>query len=1012
MNALLFGVLLLLSAGCSTRKNSAGTRFYHALTTRYNVYHNGHEAYQSGVRAQQAGNRDNHAELLPLYPIGNKATTAIGTSDYERAIEKAQKAIRQHSIKRRPARRPGKAYTEEYKQWLKRREFNPFLYRAWLLLGKAQYGKGAFDEAAATFSYTARLYQGQHNIVAEALIWLARCYSALGWNYDAEDALARVNNDSLPPSLATEYASAQGNQLLMSGRLREAIPHIERTARREKNKHRKARTYYLLGQLYQVNNQPTEAYEAYAHVIRLSPPYELSLNARIRQSEVLPVGEGERAVKKLLRMSREEKNKEYLDQIHYALGNVYLHRRDTVEALRAYRTGAQLSIRNGVEKGVQLLTLGDLCWQRGEFPEARKAYTEAIGLLDKEHRKYAETTRRSQILDALVPHVEAIALQDSLQHLVSLPEAERMAIIEQRIAEVIAQEEREREAAKEAERSALRQQTEERNAGMATTRPATTPTVLTPTVGGKQAWYFYNPQLVEQGKAQFIQQWGKRKLEDNWRRRNKTVLPEAEGESEAAPEAGSKVQGEAPTKVQPTAAATESEAEAEAASKTQPAVSEATPEAGSNIPDSIANDPHHPAYYLRQLPLTAEALAASNALLAEALFQAGKVYREQMEDLPRAEACLSRLIEQHPDYAQTDEALYQLFLLHLAADYRQTKPRSALPLQRAEACRQQLIERFPQSRYTALVSNPDYMGNARYGRQREDSLYARAYEDYRHERYDAVHTATQLSTERYPTGRHRAKFLFIDAAAHLQQGDQQAFLDGLKAVVQQYPEHETADLAAHMLKGVQEGRLLAEGSGSLGSIWQRRSTTAAAQGNLMDSTATVGDVPVDSMFLSERRTPYLFLLAYEAGSVDEKTLLYEVARYNFATFLVKNFDLSFTHERGIGMLVVSPFRSYDEALQYRRRLYADPHMAERLSGLRALLISEENYERLLNRYSFDDYDAFFRRHLSTVPEPELEGYTLDEPLQNLPAEDQSAPQDADSRPESVEEEENGVIFED
>lgn len=81
----------MLVAGCSTRKNTAGTRFYHALTTRYNVYFNGNEAYKAGLQAQQQGNKDNYMEMLPLYPIGNKETTGIGTSDYERAIEKAQK---------------------------------------------------------------------------------------------------------------------------------------------------------------------------------------------------------------------------------------------------------------------------------------------------------------------------------------------------------------------------------------------------------------------------------------------------------------------------------------------------------------------------------------------------------------------------------------------------------------------------------------------------------------------------------------------------------------------------------------------------------------------------------------------------------------------------------------------------------------------------------------------------------------------------------------------------------
>lgn len=261
-------LLLMLVTGCSTRKNTAGTRFYHALTTRYNVYFNGHEAYKAGLAAQQQGNKDNYMELLPLYPIGNPTTAGIGASDFDRAIEKAQKAIRQHSIKRRPARRPGRTYTDEYKKWLARREFNPFLHRAWMLMGKAQYQKGEFQEAASTFSYIARLYSGQVTITSEALIWLARCYSALGWQYDAEDALNRANNDSLPLSLAAPYASAAGNFLLAGKRYREAVPHLEKTARNEKDKRQKARCYYLLGQTYQLLQQPGQAFQAYGKVIR------------------------------------------------------------------------------------------------------------------------------------------------------------------------------------------------------------------------------------------------------------------------------------------------------------------------------------------------------------------------------------------------------------------------------------------------------------------------------------------------------------------------------------------------------------------------------------------------------------------------------------------------------------------------------------------------------------------------------------------------------------------------
>ena len=44
------------------------------------------------------------------------------------------------------------------------------------------------------------------------------------------------------------------------------------------------------------------------------------------------------------------------------------------------------------------------------------------------------------------------------------------------------------------------------------------------TSGGK--WYFYNPSTLSFGLSEFRKKWGKRKLEDDWRRSDKGVLNE------------------------------------------------------------------------------------------------------------------------------------------------------------------------------------------------------------------------------------------------------------------------------------------------------------------------------------------------------------------------------------------------------------------------------------------------------------------------------------------------------
>ena len=220
----IIGILVLFLSACSTKRNTAGSRFWHSFNARYNTYFNGNEAYKEGQRLQEEGNRDNYTELLPVFPVGNEKTRQLGTSNYETAITKCEKAIQLHSIKRRPAVSANKKRTAKLKAYLSRKEFNPFLKNAWLLMGKAQFGKGEFLEAASTFSYITRLYAAEPTVAAEARSWLARCYAELDWFYDAEDALARLNRDTVPPRLRKEKDATMADLLLRQNRYEEALP--------------------------------------------------------------------------------------------------------------------------------------------------------------------------------------------------------------------------------------------------------------------------------------------------------------------------------------------------------------------------------------------------------------------------------------------------------------------------------------------------------------------------------------------------------------------------------------------------------------------------------------------------------------------------------------------------------------------------------------------------------------------------------------------------------------------
>ena len=149
---------ILSLTACSTQKNTSASRWWHAFNARYNTYFNGSQAFIEGAQEKEDGHHDNFTEQLPLYPAGTKNGKDIGKEKFDRAIEKAEKAIKRHSIKRRPQWTKNRRKTKRDIEWLGRKEYNPFIWKAWLLLGKSQFQKGEFEEAAATSAHIARPY--------------------------------------------------------------------------------------------------------------------------------------------------------------------------------------------------------------------------------------------------------------------------------------------------------------------------------------------------------------------------------------------------------------------------------------------------------------------------------------------------------------------------------------------------------------------------------------------------------------------------------------------------------------------------------------------------------------------------------------------------------------------------------------------------------------------------------------------------------------------------------------
>jgi len=900
---------------CSTAKNTSKTRWWHSFNAKYNTYYNGSTAYIDGYLEKENGNKDNFTEMIPLFTVGNKSSRELGKGNFDRAIEKSEKAIQQHSIKARPEWNKSRKKTEKDIEWLNRREYNPFLWKAWLLMGKAQFQEGDFEGAAATFAYMSRIYQTQPAIYGRARAWLARCYTELDWMYDAEDVITKMKRDSIHWRAQKTWNCTYADYYIHQKQWDEAVVYLKKMIKQETRKKQKAREYFLLGQIEIERGNKQEAYKAFQKVIRQNPPYELEFNARIAQTEVMAASDGKKMISRLKRMATSDNNKDYLDQVYYAIGNIYLAQKDTTKAIENYEKGVEKATRSGVEKGVLLLTLGDVYWQKEKYGDAQRCYGQAIGLLDKERDDYAQLEERSKVLDELAPYTEAVDLQDSLQRLAKMPEAERLKIIDKIIDDL---KKKEKEEKRQAQLALVEQNSQQGNVN-ATQKAAAAATTATSTSG---AWYFYNPITVSQGKQTFQRQWGKRENADNWQRINKTVVEMGENY-------------------------TDEDAEAMANDSTLAAQDSTMAQGGTEgeTADSLADDPHNREYYLAQIPFTEEQVAASNLMIQDGLYHSGVIFKDKLDNLRLSEKAFTRITGQYPEYTGMPDVYYHLFLLYSRkGDYAE-----------ADKYLQKLKDEYPSNDWTTILSDPYFKENAKFGEHIEDSLYAATYEAFKKNNLSMVRTNSKISAERFPLGANRDKFIFIEGLGKLNDGDGDGCMSNMRLLVQKYPESELGKIAGMIINGVQSGRSLKGGFFNMEDVWNKRTV------HLSDSDSIAA-----RKLSAERVAPFTFMLVYKPDTLDENKLLYQMAKYNFTNFMVRNFDMEFVDDAGLRRYETSGFLSYDEALQYARALYANKEMAALVKPCRPIIISDANKEMLGKQFSYAEYDAFYKKHFETL----------------------------------------------
>ncbi len=945
-------------SSCLGKKNTAARRNYTAFITRYNIYYNGDEHYKLTLKEMDDKYEDDFSRLVLMNPVEakNDPTAPQPSGNFDRSIEKAQKAIQIRSIKQKPPKKSGKSGDLAYKAWMKRDEYNPFLHNAWMMMGRSQYYNGDFLGAASTFFYVSRHFTWLPETVTEARLWQAQSYISMDWLFEAEMILTRIKTAELVnKTLLNLYNSAWADYYIKHEEYAKAIPYLAEAIRLASGS-RKIRLNFLMGQLYARTGQNELAYSYFKKAGgSASAPYRTKFNARIKQSEVFSGSDITPEVNALRRMTRYDRNAEYLDQIYYAIGNLYLSRRDTAKAIENYELAVEKSKRNGIDKAICQLTLGSLYFDLRKYDKAQPCYAEAVPLLPESYPDLKRLKLRSDVLDELAVYSQNVTLQDSLLRLSNMTEEEQLKVVNRIIDELKKKEKEEAEAAAREEflanQAANGNQLVDKNA----------PNQFN--INTDNSWYFYNQSAKNAGKSDFQRRWGARKLEDDWRRRNKSTFNNADWEDASGNDEQS---GESEE--------TDGDSGSESDEK-------------SDEEQKRVSDPHYPEYYLNQIPKTDAERQTCHEIIQEGLYNMGVILKDKLEDFNASRAEFDRLLKDYPDNVYRLDTYYNLYLMAMRCGDNVG----------AEHWRQMIINDFPDSPYGVAMRDPQYIERLKAMDADQESLYDRALDDYFNNRNTAVHQAYEYMEKTYPLSKLMPKFMFINALAYVTEHKPREFNEMIKAMLDRYPDTDLAPLGSAWLKGMAQGRRLQSTSENLrGLIWDTRLGS--------DSTAVASDGPLE-FDLSPDKSQLLVML-FPTDRVAANQLLYEIARFNFRSFAVKDFDIELMNFGRLGMVVIRGFDNMEQ-LNYYRRLMGESPEFRLMPGVRPVVISDENFKKLLDGgHSFEEYFRYLDEQNYVDAQAKLLPATEIETLSER--EEHEAEQEAEQEAEAVDTEESEV----
>lgn len=725
---------LVTFVACSPESNGLVGRAYHNTTAHYNAYYLSREKVKEIEAAVFESRQDDYNQLLEVVlPMdSNVAKAQEQLTEY--AVEKASIAVQRH----------------KNSKWAD---------DSYLLIAKSRFYQMDFENAFKTYKYVnsnSKNKEARH----AALIGLFRLYMESGEYDNAKSVINFIKKEKISKiDLAEFYLiraqmhKEQEEWLQTVGTLALATPLL-------KKDEAKARTQFIMGQLYEQLNNPGEAYKRFRRVLKNNPTYELSFYARLHMLQNVPLkkkDEGEKMLAKFRKMLRDEKNVDYKDKIYYQMGLFESRRGDHTKAIAYLQKSIQVSTNDALQKAYSYLKAGEIYYENLQQYELAKAYYDStMQTLPPTARNYDAIAKRQKVLDNFVTQIVTIQTEDSLQRLAKMDTTSLNNYLD----ELFAREEAQQAAQQKAQARANRGRSSEPDfsnafdtTSVTRAQPAANSNPNQEGGGSGARWYFYNTAALSQGRTAFTRKWGNRKLEDNWRRSAKEINIEEQ------------------------------------------------PEGNQPNPDSVAIASNEVITVGQQrqqrkeqvksnLPYSPEALAESNKRVEEAYYSLGKIYNLELEELENADSTFGQLLTRFPKTEHEPEVLYFLYLIN----------KELVEPEKQDTYKKRLLANYPNSTYAGIIGNPNYVRDGNLADMQANEAYRNAYQSYQVGNYEDASGQITEAMQTLAKGVLQEKFALLNALIVGRTQNKEAFKKALSEFIEKHPQSELVPYAQNLLK--------------------------------------------------------------------------------------------------------------------------------------------------------------------------------------------------------------------